>query len=242
MYLRTHAFAVGKGDLNTAVESLFQSSDPFVTRTRILCQQIGWHYEDLDPHCDKERPDKSNERQQPGWDGIGDRITSLTLRRSCWLFMRETKDHANSFAVHLEPGDIYTLAGESRWSWQHAILLDELPVGPLRTCAPSHTHAAKTHTYTPLPAAPLAGCASASYTVHHVCCDVIPAVRLAPALRPPRTPPTGHPGGLPGQLSLAAHRRVSRVVDDSVRHGTFRVPPGTRVRARTHRPRPSFGF
>ena len=66
---------------------------------QLLCQQIGWHYEDLDPHCDKERRDKTSERQQAGWDGIGDRITSLTLRRGCWLFMRETKDHSNSFAV-----------------------------------------------------------------------------------------------------------------------------------------------
>jgi len=48
-------------------------------------------------------------RQLPGWDGIGDRITSLTLRTGCWLFMRETKNHANNFALYLQPGDLYTL-------------------------------------------------------------------------------------------------------------------------------------
>ena len=38
--------------------------------------------------------------------------------------MRRTSDHRDSFAVRLEPGDLYTLAGESRWRWQHGILLD----------------------------------------------------------------------------------------------------------------------
>ena len=48
-------------------------------------------------------------RQQPQFDGLGDRITSLTLRAGCWLFLRETARHANCFAVHLEPGDVYTM-------------------------------------------------------------------------------------------------------------------------------------
>ena len=37
-------------------------SDPFVTSTELLCQQLNWHYEDLDPHCDKERLDKSKKK------------------------------------------------------------------------------------------------------------------------------------------------------------------------------------
>jgi hypothetical protein len=46
-------------DLNTMVASLFSSADPFVTETKLLCQQIGWHFEDLDAHCDLERRDKT---------------------------------------------------------------------------------------------------------------------------------------------------------------------------------------
>jgi hypothetical protein len=38
----------------------------------------------------------------------------MTLRRGCWLLMRETKDHKNSFALRLEPGDIYTLVSLSK--------------------------------------------------------------------------------------------------------------------------------
>eukprot|EP00042_Codosiga_hollandica_P040108 m.342229 g.342229 ORF g.342229 m.342229 type:complete len:110 (+) comp55776_c0_seq10:2236-2565(+) len=67
--------------LNDCVESLFESKDPFVTETKILCQQITWHLEDLELHCDRERPDKTHERQPNGFDGVGDRITSLTLRK-----------------------------------------------------------------------------------------------------------------------------------------------------------------
>eukprot|EP00052_Salpingoeca_macrocollata_P025775 m.235561 g.235561 ORF g.235561 m.235561 type:complete len:107 (-) comp22482_c1_seq2:79-399(-) len=66
-------------------------------------------------------------RQSPSLDGVGDRITSLTLRCSCWLLMRETKHLDNFFCVRLNPGDVYTMAAESRWRWQHAILLDEPP-------------------------------------------------------------------------------------------------------------------
>eukprot|EP00041_Stephanoeca_diplocostata_P011770 m.194686 g.194686 ORF g.194686 m.194686 type:complete len:376 (-) comp18657_c0_seq5:1110-2237(-) len=115
-------------NLNEVVPSLFPVHDPFVTSTEILCQQLAWHYEDLDLHCDKDRQDKTHEKQPPGSDGVGDRITSLTLRRGCWLFLRETSNHANCFALHLEPGDIYTMSGPARWRWQHGIFLDEPPL------------------------------------------------------------------------------------------------------------------
>ncbi len=42
-------------------------------------------------------------------DGLGDRITSLTLRTPCWLFLRETANHARCFAVRLRPGDLYSM-------------------------------------------------------------------------------------------------------------------------------------
>eukprot|EP00042_Codosiga_hollandica_P040119 m.342201 g.342201 ORF g.342201 m.342201 type:complete len:682 (+) comp55776_c0_seq9:531-2576(+) len=113
--------------LNDCVESLFESKDPFVTETKILCQQITWHLEDLELHCDRERPDKTHERQPNGFDGVGDRITSLTLRKSCWLFMRETANPRTCFAVRLRPGDLWTITGESRWKWQHGIFLEEIP-------------------------------------------------------------------------------------------------------------------
>ena len=67
--------------MNRLMETMFTPEDPFVTETRLLCQQIGWHYEDLEPHCDREREDKSFASQEPADDGVGDRITSLTLRR-----------------------------------------------------------------------------------------------------------------------------------------------------------------
>jgi hypothetical protein len=31
-------------------------------RLQLLCQQVAWHYEDLELHCDKERPDKGTEK------------------------------------------------------------------------------------------------------------------------------------------------------------------------------------
>lgn len=59
-------------------------------------------------------------------DGVGDRITSLTLRRGCWLLLRETACHANCFAMHLEPGDIYTMVSvcscqplRCSWTYPH---------------------------------------------------------------------------------------------------------------------------
>jgi hypothetical protein len=66
--------------LNETIVSLWPASDPFVTSTEVnfiftfysgvvnmpvlqlLCQQVSWHYEDLDPHCDKERRDKSSDK------------------------------------------------------------------------------------------------------------------------------------------------------------------------------------
>lgn len=78
-------------------------------------------------HCDKDRPDKKHDKQSPGLDGVGDRITSLTLRAGAWLLMRRTNDVSDCFAVRLEPGDVYTMAGDSRWKWQHGIFLDTLP-------------------------------------------------------------------------------------------------------------------
>jgi len=98
-----------------------------MTGRKLLCQQITWHYQDLDMHCDKDRPDKKHDKQSPGLDGVGDRITSLTLRAGAWLLMRRTNDVSDCFAVRLEPGDVYTMAGDSRWKWQHGIFLDTLP-------------------------------------------------------------------------------------------------------------------
>eukprot|EP00053_Salpingoeca_punica_P015563 m.143786 g.143786 ORF g.143786 m.143786 type:complete len:596 (+) comp16748_c0_seq2:307-2094(+) len=112
-------------DMNDFIVNLFPPRDPFVVRTELLCQQIAWHCEDLEPHCDRERRDKLHTRQQPGADGVGDRITSLTLRQPCWLLMRETVCYENCFAVRLSPGDVYTMCDESRWRWQHGILLDD---------------------------------------------------------------------------------------------------------------------
>lgn len=157
---------------------MFPPLDPFVTATKLLCQQLAWHLEDLELHCDKERPDKSTERQvawlgcsarlvmlpvfahmackpplcrfglrsasritlcivshavlctcrqEAGHDGVGDRITSLTLRAPCWLFMREKANTRNCFALWLEPGDVYSMTAESRWKWQHAIFLATTP-------------------------------------------------------------------------------------------------------------------
>lgn len=67
--------------LDGIVEELFPPADPFVISTTTLCQQITWNMNDLEPHCDKERPDKSDDRQSSGMDGVGDRITSLTLKK-----------------------------------------------------------------------------------------------------------------------------------------------------------------
>jgi hypothetical protein len=117
-------------DMNTFITNLFPSTDPFVTKTELLCQQLAWHYEDLEPHCDRERKDKTTKRQLPGEDGVGDRITSLTLQQACWLLMRETKQYENCFAVRLQPGDVYTLSDDARWRWQHAICLDDLTTNP----------------------------------------------------------------------------------------------------------------
>lgn len=114
-------------DLNDTICNLHPPSDPFATKQEILCQQLAWHMEDLEPHCDRERHDKTHERQKPSDDGVGDRITSLTLRVPCWLLLRPTSDHHRAFAVRLQPGDVYSLSGESRWNWQHAVMLDELP-------------------------------------------------------------------------------------------------------------------
>lgn len=44
------------------MEELFPSLDPFVTSTKLLCQQLAWHLEDLELHCDKERRDKTAQR------------------------------------------------------------------------------------------------------------------------------------------------------------------------------------
>eukprot|EP00054_Salpingoeca_dolichothecata_P015363 m.88472 g.88472 ORF g.88472 m.88472 type:complete len:402 (-) comp21457_c5_seq1:39-1244(-) len=114
-------------NLNKMAETMTPSRDPFVTSTKLLCQQLAWHYEDLESHCDRDRPDKLPTKQKPNEDGVGDRITSLTLRRAAWIFFRETANHANNFAIHVQPGDMYTMAGISRWKWQHAVMLDELP-------------------------------------------------------------------------------------------------------------------
>lgn len=117
------------GDMNTVVTHLQPPADPFAVRRELLCQQIAWHLEDLEPHCDRERRDKSTERQQPMLDGVGDCIVSLTLRRPCWLLMRRTADHRDSFAIRLRPGDLYALTGDSRWKWQHGIMIEEPPSG-----------------------------------------------------------------------------------------------------------------
>lgn len=113
--------------LDDVVESLFPSADPFVTSNKILCQQITWNMQDLEPHCDKERQDKTHISQPSGMDGVGDRITSLTLKKSCWLLMRRTMCHADCFALRLDPGDLYSISGEARWKWQHGIYLDDMP-------------------------------------------------------------------------------------------------------------------
>eukprot|EP00045_Choanoeca_perplexa_P016420 m.222556 g.222556 ORF g.222556 m.222556 type:complete len:399 (+) comp17254_c0_seq13:136-1332(+) len=120
--------------LNQAIETEFPSTDPFVTQTQLLCQQVAWHYEDLELHCDRERPDKLHTKQDPAFDGIGDRITSLTLRTPCWLLLRERANHKNYFAVWLEPGDVYTMAGDSRWKWQHGIFLPFQPDPKQNNC------------------------------------------------------------------------------------------------------------
>eukprot|EP00730_Choanoeca_flexa_P018871 TRINITY_DN9200_c0_g1_i1.p1 TRINITY_DN9200_c0_g1~~TRINITY_DN9200_c0_g1_i1.p1 ORF type:complete len:407 (+),score=63.07 TRINITY_DN9200_c0_g1_i1:188-1408(+) len=114
-------------DINQFIEQTFPSNDPFIVRTKLLCQQVAWHYEDLELHCDRERPDKLSTKQEAGFDGIGDRITSLTLRSPCWLLLRERAYPKNHFAVWLQPGDVYTMAGDSRWKWQHGIFLPSKP-------------------------------------------------------------------------------------------------------------------
>ena len=113
--------------LDAVVERLFPPMDPFATGTAILCQQITWNMQDLEPHCDRDRADKDSAPQPAGMDGAGDRITSLTLKQPCWLLMRLTRDARQCFAVRLQPGDLYSIAGPARWHWQHAIYIDETP-------------------------------------------------------------------------------------------------------------------
>eukprot|EP00051_Salpingoeca_urceolata_P002305 m.48989 g.48989 ORF g.48989 m.48989 type:complete len:371 (+) comp12039_c0_seq2:395-1507(+) len=120
-------------DVCDFVTNLFDINDPFCVKQQLLCQQVTWSCEDLEPHCDRERPDKTHKTQHVQDDGMGDRITSLTLRRPCWLLLRETATPTNCIAVRLLPGDVYTLAGPARWRWQHAILLDE-PVADYSQC------------------------------------------------------------------------------------------------------------
>ena len=113
--------------LDAAVETMFAPMDPFATGTTTLCQQITWNMQDLEPHCDRDRPDKDSTPQPAGMDGAGDRITALTLRQPCWLLMRRTRDQRQCFAVRLQPGDLYSIAGPARWHWQHAIYIDNPP-------------------------------------------------------------------------------------------------------------------
>lgn len=116
-------------DMNTVVTHLQPPADPFAVRRQLLCQQVAWHLEDLEPHCDRERQDKSTDRQRPMMDGVGDCIVSLTLRAPCWLLMRRTADHRDAFAIRLHPGDLYALTGDSRWKWQHGIMIETPPSG-----------------------------------------------------------------------------------------------------------------
>ena len=49
-----------------------------MTSTKLLCQQLAWHLEDLELHCDKERRDKTT-----------DRYASLTVLKGwVWLMIR----------------------------------------------------------------------------------------------------------------------------------------------------------
>eukprot|EP00056_Hartaetosiga_gracilis_P003014 m.58914 g.58914 ORF g.58914 m.58914 type:complete len:144 (+) comp11291_c0_seq2:1248-1679(+) len=120
-------------NMNDFVRDLFDSRDPFVTETILLCQQIGWHFEDLELHRDKERKDKSSKKQEARNDGVGDRISSLTLQHPCWVLMRQISDPKNMFALYLRPGDVYTMSGPARWEWQHGIMLTTPPTTPRLT-------------------------------------------------------------------------------------------------------------
>lgn len=78
------------------------------------------------PHWDKDRRDKSSEPLNPkAYDGPGDAITTLCTGCPCTLLMLPRQGDATPFALELEPGDVYVLAGESRWEWRHGISVSE---------------------------------------------------------------------------------------------------------------------
>eukprot|EP00055_Hartaetosiga_balthica_P008585 m.32437 g.32437 ORF g.32437 m.32437 type:complete len:493 (-) comp6384_c0_seq2:112-1590(-) len=114
-------------NISDYVRNLFQPRDPFVTDTVLLCQQFGWHFEDLELHRDKDRRDKTHNKQEVSDDGVGDRISSLTLQHTCWVVLREISNPKNYFCLYLRPGDLYTMSGPARWAWQHGIMLSGEP-------------------------------------------------------------------------------------------------------------------
>mmetsp|Transcript_36361 Transcript_36361/g.60250 ORF Transcript_36361/g.60250 Transcript_36361/m.60250 type:complete len:336 (+) Transcript_36361:285-1292(+) len=74
------------------------------------------------PHFDKDRRDTTHEPLDPkAYDGPGDAIAALCLGCPCTLLMIPRAGGAGAFAVDLLPGDVYILAGASRWEWKHGL-------------------------------------------------------------------------------------------------------------------------